>query len=459
MKMESFSENALAALELVLNGFDGALVIDERGRVIVYTEHYEKVAKIPREEVMGRFVTDVWPDSRMLEVLSTGKPVYVDVWETGDESVFVSRYPIVSEGRIIGVVAVCVFRYLDEAKRFAGHIRSISRELQFYKEQFKEMTGARYSFDAIVGKSPAILLAKKNAMNAAKAPVPVLIAGETGTGKELFAHAIHQESSRRDKPFIRINCASIPDNLVESELFGYEEGAFSGARSGGKPGKFELANGGTIFLDEVNALPLLVQAKLLRVLQEGEIDRVGSTSLTRVDVRVISATNTDLKTMVNAKLFREDLYYRINAFPLNIPPLRMRMEDLPVLCEHFIDASVYELGISPAVMDARVLDLFSRYNWPGNLRELKNVVQRACLLADGQTIKRRHLPPDFAIKSDPEVQADAEDLDTFIRNAEKKHIISVLQSVRWNRNKAGEILGINRTLLYRKMKKYNLLND
>jgi len=302
-------------------------------------------------------------------------------------------------------------------------------------------------------------VAKTNAQRMARNRAPVLIVGETGTGKELFAHPIPQSSPRRDRPFIRVNCATIPDNLSESELFGYEEGAFTGARKGGRAGKFELAHGGTILLDEINELPSNIQAKLLRVLQEGEVDRVGGTDVNLVDVRVISATSAHLNELVEKKLFRQDLFYRINAFILMIPPLRERLEDIPLLCEHFIDNCNYELGTAVAGIDRKVLQIFSRYDWPGNVRELRNVIQRACLNAGSDIIKTNHLPSESVGRKGVNQDTDGGGLQAYLDTAERDYIIGILQSVRWNRNRAAEILGIHRTSLYAKMKKFGLLEQ
>jgi transcriptional regulator with PAS, ATPase and Fis domain len=457
MKLQARSYIDFKTLDTVLNGFDGALVVDETGRIVVYTDNYAEVAGLPKECVVGKYVLDVFPDSRMMEVINTGKPIYIDLWQAGAETVFVCRYPIVAEGEVVGAVAVCVFRYLDEARKFAARVGSMGRELQYYKNQLRKLSGAKYSFDTIIGASQAIMATKQSAEPMVKARTPVLILGETGTGKELFAHAIHQASPRRDRPFIRVNCASIPENLVESELFGYEEGAFSGARKGGKPGKFELANGGTIFLDEINELPYHIQAKLLRVLQEGEIDHVGGTDLSYIDVRVLSATSADLGKLIKEKRFREDLYYRINAFQLRIPPLRDRIDDIPLICDHLIDNSNSELGTDVIRVDSSVLDLFSRYQWPGNVRELRNVIQRACLIAGNGIIRLEHLPPEFAAELETRQVNQSQGLEAAIHNAEKEQLLKVLGAVGWNRNRASEMLGINRTQLYRKMKKHDLL--
>ncbi len=459
MEIGTLSVTILEAMDTVLNAFDGGLVIDEKGYILVYTDNYAKIAGIPKEGKVGKHVLDVFPKSRMLEVVTTGQPIYIDLWETGVETVFVSRYPILSEGRIMGAVAVSVFRYLDEAQRFAERLRSMGQELQYYKSQLRKLSGAKYSFDTIIGESPAIVSAKYNAQPMVKTRTPVLILGETGTGKELFAHAIHQAGPRCDRPFIRVNCASIPENLAESELFGYEEGAFSGARKGGKPGKFELAHGGSIFLDEINELPYHVQAKLLRVLQEGEIDHVGGTNLTHIDVKVISATSADLNKLIKERLFREDLYYRINAFQLTVPPLRDRIDDIQLFCEHFVENCNREFDTAIIRVDTEVRHLFTRYHWPGNVRELRNVLQRSCLIAGCGIISLNHLPPEFISKIGTIDTFQVNELEAVIQQAEKGQILKVLRSVGWNRNQAAQVLGINRTQLYRKMKKHDLLSQ
>lgn len=458
LKLLDLPAKTLQIIDAIFNGFDGALVVDDKGRIVIITDKYAELAGLDKEKVLGRYVLDVFPTSRMMEVVTTGKPIYADLWEVNGETVFVSRVPIVWKGRIVGAAAVSVFRYVDEAQRFAERMRSLDRELRYYKSQVRKLSGARYSFDAIVGTSQAISRAKARAQQIARTRAPVLIVGETGTGKELFAHAIHQESPRRDYPFIRVNCASIPENLSESELFGYEDGAFTGAKKGGKPGKFELAHGGTIFLDEINELPYPVQAKLLRVLQEGEIERVGGTEVNLIDVRVISATSSDLRELVRNKLFREDLFYRLNVFILKIPPLRERLEDIPLLLEHFISVCNYELGTSITDSDPRVVEELSRHSWPGNIREFKNVVERACLNARKGRLMLEHLPGSAA-ETLPATRIGEGDfnLQSYLDRAEKEIILKVLESVRWNRSKAASLLGIHRTSLHAKMKKHGIL--
>jgi len=459
IRLSNLPVRTLKIIYSLFNGFDGAVIVDEKGHIVIITEDYAELCGVDPKAAIGKHILEYFPKSRMIEVLTTGKPIFAELWEAGNEIVWVTRVPIVADGRIIGAAAVSVFRYMDEAKRFAKRVKNLDTELEYYKSQVRKLSGARYSFDAIVGTSAALSVAKANAQQMARNRAPVLIVGETGTGKELFAHAIHQASPRRDRPFIRVNCASIPDNLSESELFGYEEGAFTGARKGGRAGKFELAHGGTIFLDEINELPANIQAKLLRVLQEGEIDRIGGTDVSLVDVRVISATSAQLSELVEKKLFRQDLFYRINAFLLMIPPLRERLEDIPLLCEHFIDNCNYELGTAVAGIDRKVLQAFARYDWPGNVRELRNVIQRACLNAGSDIIRINHLPAESVGRNGISQSSGGGGLQDYLDAAERDYIVGILQSVRWNRNRAAEILGIHRTSLYAKMKKYGLLEQ
>ena len=454
----NFKMPMLEAIENILNGFDGAIMIDNKGYVTIITDKYAELAGVNKQKVLGSHIYDYFPNSRMLEVVHCGKPIHADLWEINGETVFVSRMPVVWNGLIAGAIGVSVFRYVNEAQSFAERLSNMDLELQYYKNQVRKLSGAKYSFDAIVGNSPAIRDTKAKAQQVARVRTPVVLVGETGTGKEIFAHAIHQDSIRREKPFVRVNCASIPENLVESELFGYEHGAFTGARKGGKPGKFELADGGTIFLDEINELPYHTQAKLLRVLQEGEIERVGGTEINLVDTRVISASNSDLRKLVQDRRFREDLFYRLNVFIIRIPSLRERREDIPILCKYFIDQCNYELGTDVSGIEPDVFQVFEQYSWPGNIRELKNTIERICLDTRRGQIRVEKLPRSILESADTIIPEDL-NLQFNMNKAEKELILKVLKRVHWNRNQAAALLNIHRTSLYTKMKKYGLLDD
>lgn len=458
MGKTNFIPNAwLKAIEHLLDSFDGAIVIDKTGKVVIITDKYADLAGVNKADVLGASIFEYFPDSRMMEVVRTGKPIHADLWETNGVTVFVSRMPLTWNGQIVGACGVSVFRYVNEAQDFAQRLNNLDLELQYYKTQVRKLSGARYSFDAIVGSSPAITQAKNYAMQVARTRATVLLAGETGTGKELFAHAIHQESPRRERPFVRVNCAGIPENLAESELFGYEDGAFTGARKGGKPGKFEIAHGGTIFLDEINELPYHVQAKLLRVLSDGEIERVGGTEINLIDTRIISATNIDLRKAVQDNLFREDLFYRLNVNIIRIPSLRERRADIPLLCDYFLDQCNEELGTHISGMEKSVFNFFSNYDWPGNVRELKNTIERMCIQARRGPLQINHLPRTI-LRTSVELLAETDfSLEAQMNAAEKELLIKALQSVHGNRTKAARLLNIHRTSLYAKMKKHDLL--
>jgi len=464
LQLQKLSPEVLEIIETVFSGFDGAIIIDDKGTILIFTEYYEKMSGFKREDVLGSHVLDIFPDSRLPETLETGKPIIADVWGYGHRAHIVSRIPIISRGRVIGAAGFSVFRYMDEARNFAANFSNLSTELAYYKEQVKNLSQAKYSLAGIIGKSEAILEAKDRVRRIARTNSPVLIYGETGTGKELFAHAIHEESRRRDNPFIRVNCASIPENLLESELFGYEEGAFTGARRGGKPGRFELANRGSIFLDEISELPYIMQPKLLRVLQEQELERVGGIKTKPLDVRVISATNVDLRQGAGLKHFREDLFYRLNVFQVIVPPLRECREDIPLLCEHFINKYNQENGTDIQGISKEALTLMINYSWPGNTRELETLMERACVDADAGIIDVDNLTR-FGGRS-LQFQLHGAPNNPHIRNlkagresGEKLVIETALKAANGNKTKAAQMLGIHRTYLYHKIKELGINKD
>ena len=459
-KLSELSERDLEMVEAILNGVEGAIIIDEDGIIRVFTDYYARESGLTKDQALGKKIDQVFPNTRMLEVLHTGKAITADIWETHGKTQIVSRIPIMGENRVIGALGINIFRYLNDARGFAQRVQKMSSELKYYKEEIQRIYGAKYSIEAILGTSKEIRETKELAKIVAPSNTPVLIYGDTGTGKELFANAIHQESSRREGPFVRINCAGIPENLIESELFGYEEGAFSGARKGGKPGKFELANHGSMFLDEVSELSWAAQAKLLRALQENEIERVGSTALIAVDVRVISATNVPLDKLVAVGKFRKDLFFRLNTFTINIPPLRERLEDIPLLCQHFIDNYNRENGTTVEGINNSALKLLSSYHWPGNVRELHAVIERACIDARQGIITTDNLlrfTRDTLGHNMFSEEHKSFNIYQAKREAEKDVIIRALKASGNNRRKAAEMLGISRSALYNKLIEFNIV--
>jgi transcriptional regulator with PAS, ATPase and Fis domain len=422
------------------------------GIIRVYTEYYERETGIPREQVIGRKVDEVFPGTKMIQVLETGKNIIGDIWRLNGKVQIVSRVPITANGKIIGAAGFNIFRYMDDAKGFANRISQMFTELKYYKEEVKLLSSAKYSLASIIGQSPAILEAKERVRLVAPASIPVSIYGETGTGKELFAHAIHEESPRREKPLIRINCASLPENLIESELFGYEEGAFTGARPKGKPGKFEIASRGSLFLDEISELTGSAQARLLRVLQEHEIERVGGTDTIPVDVRVISASNVPLNQLVTQGKFRKDLLFRLDVFPIYIPPLRERKEDILPLTQHFINLYNLEAGTHIEGISDQALQTLYEYHWPGNARELNTVIERACIDARSGTISVDNLLRYVNRSKIPGYSYTGFDLNRSRAEAEKATIVRALQASNGNKSKAARLLGLSRSALYYKMK-------
>ncbi|MCK6457436.1 MAG: sigma 54-interacting transcriptional regulator [Phycisphaerae bacterium] len=371
--------------------------------------------------------------------------------------------PLIYKGEILGVVEVLNKtngQDFDEEdlgllQVFANLAANAARNAEAHERLARENRGLLETVRGqlkIIGNSPALRSAHDLINRVAASNASVLLLGETGTGKELTARQIHQLSPRRDKAFIAINCAALPETLLESELFGHEKGAFTGAVSQ-KIGRFELADGGTLFLDEIGDISLNTQVKLLRVLQEKEFVRVGGTKTVSTDVRIIAATNRDLQAAVAAKSFREDLYYRLNVFPIQLPPLRQRREDIPLLVEHFVKLAAIQLGCGVPSIGDDVMAMLVGYNWPGNIRELQNVVERVVLLADGGQIVPAHLPREIAGDQEHVVPDKSE---SSLWGYEKAMIIKALRDNGWNQSKAARTLGISRDNLRYRVKKYQI---
>lgn len=452
-----------STLESIMESMhEGIVVVDKTGHITMLNKAYSEFLAVDPKAVVGKHVADVIENTRMHLVAQEGKAEVTDIQKIKDNTCIVTRIPIVKDGEIIGAVGNVVFKDIRELKSLAGKLHKLESELEYYKEELFKAYGGKFTFESIIGNSQQIEWLRDVAGKAAKGTSTVLILGESGTGKELFAHAVHNASRRRQGPFIKVNCAALPENLLEAELFGYEEGAFTGARKGGKPGKFELANGGTIFLDEIGEMPLAMQVKLLRVLQERELERLGATKTIKLDIRVIAATNRDLEAMIEQNQFRQDLYYRLNIFTLQIPPLRERTEDIPLLCQMLLKKIRNQIehwveGVTPEAMA-----LLMQYNWPGNVRELENVLERVINLMDDETmIAPEHLPS--MLKKLNRTTAKDEDGDgahelaDIKDDAEKQAIMRALTAAEGNKSKAARLLGIHRSGFYQKLQKYNLL--
>jgi PAS domain S-box-containing protein len=442
-------------LEAIIQSSEEAIsVVDENGRGILINRAYSRITGLTEEEVIGKPATaDIYEGESMhMKVLETRRPVRGVAMRVGPnrKEVIVNVAPIIVDGKLKGSVGVI---------HDMSEIRSLNRELVKARQIIRTLE-AKYTFEDIIGTSEEMNLAIEQARLGAKTPATVLLRGESGTGKELFAHAIHNESDRKFNKFIRVNCAAITESLLESELFGYEEGAFSGAKRGGKRGLFEEANNGSIFLDEIGELPANTQAKLLRVLQEKEIVRVGGTKAIPINVRVIAATNINLEKAIANGTFREDLYYRLNRMPIHISPLRMRKEDIPLLCERLIHKINQDYGRNIEKVSTSAIRKLLSYNWPGNVRELENVLGRAIIFMNYHEleIQEYHLPEYVGnhLGTKQAISTEMDQVETLAHQLNKYEmniIKDTLLKVNGNKTLAAKNLGISVRSLYYKLEK------
>jgi len=374
-------------LETVLEvAYEGVAVLDEKGQLNMANANFCKRVGVSKEQIIGQNIDNFIPP--------TDNQLPLKVLEINDKPCVISTLPFTKESNTKGTV-VKIYEDLDQLADVMQQLNRINMQLNYYKDELFKVNGTSYTIGNIVCSNERIAKLKTQALQVARSNSTVLITGESGTGKELFAHSIHNASNRRKEPFIKVNCSAIPGELAESELFGYEDGAFTGARKQGKLGKFELAGGGTIFLDEIGDMPFLLQSKLLRVIQEKEVERVGDVKTRKVDVRIIAATNKDLKRLVAEGKFREDLYFRLNVIDLKIPPLRERKLDIPVLADTFIRK--YNNSFTKRVdgITDAALEVLVHYNWPGNIRELENVIERMLNYVECGLIDLQDLPEEI----------------------------------------------------------------
>ncbi len=454
---ESGLRQQLQMFELIFDCIhNGIMVTDADGYVTHFNKPYGQFLGLDPEQQIGRHCTEVIENTRMHIVAQTGQAEINQSHLIKGQNMVVQRIPIWKDGKVIAVFGQVMFKDVKDVGKLARELSLLESKVKLYEEELITLRSTRYTFDSIAGKSEIITNLKKEALRASANHFPVLITGESGTGKELFAQAIHHASPRRVNPFVRINCAAIPRDLLESELFGYDKGAFTGASKGGKPGKFELAGQGTVFLDEIGDLPLEMQPKLLRVIEDKEFERVGGTRIIQSDFRVIAATNRNLEDMISAGDFRKDLFYRLNVIPLNIPPLRERKSDILPVVRYLLKQMAQEANLAEIKTDKAVDRAFKKYGWPGNVRELSNVLERALSAIEGDTICLQDLP--FYLQRGHKKISDGSQssLKDVQARTEKEAISYALKENNNNKARAAQALGIHRTLLYKKMKKYDL---
>lgn len=436
--------------------------IDANGKVIIMNKAFLDFLGIKLKDIQGKPLTDIDPTVRLPIVVKTGKAELGQKHKFQDgREVIAHRIPIFYGEKIIGGAGIILIDDLSYFYKQAMEANTIKILETMKVNKAKDVFKAKYKFDDIITQSDIRIESKKRATNYSKTDFTVLITGESGVGKELFAHSIHQASNRSKGPFVSVNCAAIPDTLLESELFGYVEGAFTGAKKTGRQGKFEIANGGTILLDEISEMPLSLQAKLLRVLQEKEVRRVGDNKLIPLDVRVIAATNSKLERDIEEGKFRADLFYRINVLNLNLPPLRETKQDIPLLINHFITLMFQNFGIYKKFSED-VIEVLKMHEWPGNVRELKNIVERIAVNTEKNTVTLEDIPSyivekvnkiKFYEKSNSLLQGS---LKNTLGEVEKEIILDTLNVCHGNKAQTAIILGIPRMTLYRKLKSYGI---
>ena len=454
-------------MEMMLECIPGLLCIDNDGKITYVNEKMLKYKNCTSEQMIGKHIKKFFPYTHMIENMENERDTiafYQGNVTSKDDVEASVHYVLRKDGKRVGLMTYDIFQELKEFEQFVRMYGELDDKIKYYREELKEYRMTKYSIEDIVGQSEQIKKLKADIKNAAKTSSTVLITGETGTGKELVAHSIHDLSKRRSNKFVKLNITNLPPSLIESELFGYEAGSFTGAVKSGKKGRFEEADNGTLFIDEIETLPLEMQPKLLRVLQEREIERIGNNESIQINVRIISATNEKLEELVKERKFRKDLFYRLEVVRINVPSLRERKEDIRLLAEHFIREYNMTLGTNvTGITDAAVVKLES-YDWPGNVRELKNVIERAMgaannNLVDSDSIQIASIVDNSALgrgetAAVPHSYFDFEGespIEEAKRQAEIAVITEALARAEGNKKRAAEMLKIARPLLYQKM--------
>jgi transcriptional regulator with PAS, ATPase and Fis domain len=442
---------------LLTDPFDAMTVVDKDARVVHISPIHEAFFGLKPGEGNGRPVERIIDNTRLHHVVASGKAEVGAIQRMRGSERVVSRIPIKRDGKILGAIGRVMFRGPAQVDALSQRIKALEGDLEFYKRETETLKARSYGLDSLIGDSPAMQRLRAQIIKVAPLEIPVLIRGESGTGKELVAHALHQLSPRRDKTMVNVNAAALPANLVESELFGYEPGAFTGADKKGRRGKFEQAEGGTIFLDEIGDMPLDVQAKLLRVLQDRIVERVGGDRPRSVDFRLISATNKDLQVLVERGEFRLDLYYRISPIVIELPPLKERLEDIPLLATKFLRDIAYRHGRpEPSISTAALVELSER-SWPGNIRQLQHEIERAFVFCDGAEVTPEDLSempnrsPAAAKVSVQHPGGQPRELKSVISELQNEQIREAIAACGGNKRKAAASLGISRSFLYKKL--------
>lgn len=452
LKTEEFLQFCKSAFDHIPIAID---FIDEEGNMIYINPAFSSFLEIPVEDMLNRKINDIDNTSKFIHNLAnkTSDIAVKHRFSNGKDAVCHRIVILDKSGNLYGGMGMILFDHVNDMKEMLKKYEQLDRKVEMYKREIAKQHRTKYSLSDIKGKSKLIEICKKEVKKIAPLNVNVLITGESGVGKELFAHSIHNMSNRFQMPFVTVNCSAVVESLFESEFFGYEGGTFTGADPKGKMGKFELANGGTLFLDEIGDMPFAMQAKLLRVLQEKEILRVGGINPIEIDVRIISATHKDLKKLVEEGKFREDLYYRLNIYNLHIPALRERSEDIPVLVQMMLDEFLHDNGMYRGI-DENALHFLQSSSLHGNVRELKSIILRSCVHTEEVIIQEKDIR--HFLREEQNHSRQKGIFKKEISKHERELILETLKDCRFNKTKAADILNIPRSTFYRKLKNLNL---
>ena len=443
--------------------YEGITVVDKNGIIQVFNEAYSRYVGVSKEEAIGKYAEDVIENSRLPIVLKTGIPERSQAHKLKGQNLIVHRIPIWKNNEVIGAIGMLVYEGISEIYQSIEQMEHLEEALKQNKTLIipdKKTLKKQVRFEDILGNSQAISIPKQLAIKASKTKATVLITGDSGVGKEQFARAIHDSNLTQNESFISVNCAAIPKDIIEAELFGYEEGSFTGAKQGGSVGKFEQAEGGTLFLDEISEMPLNVQAKILRALQEREVVKVGGRVTIPINIRVIAATNQDLSKLVKGGEFREDLYYRLNVIPLKIPSLLERKEDIPLIVAYRLKELAKTHQIREKTIDEKIIREFYLYDWPGNIRELFNILERLYVLTSGDHISYEEYLELVNLKINKQNKVITNELAFMNEENNYVHEINSIKEAislaKGNKTEAAKRLNISRATLYNKLNRYDL---
>ena len=449
----------LNAFDSLGDSFKGAITVDAEARITWIDERYRELLGIPGDaDLVGQRVEEVIPHSLLRGVVETGRPILIDIMAFDDKQFVVCRLPLRNEeGEILGAVGFVFYEEIDYLAPILDKFETMQRQLSRAQAALNRERPTKYSLSSFVGASETVRDLKTVVRRYALRDGAALILGETGTGKELLAHAIHQQSDRADGPFVAVHVAAIPEALLEAEFFGVAPGAFTGADRKPRKGKFELAHGGTLFLDEIGDMPAALQAKLLRALQEGEFEPLGSNTVKKVDVRIIAATSQPLEQKIEDKSFRADLYYRIAVLAIHVPPLRERLDDIGLIAEALLETIPRPRDQRGWLITPEAIDQLTRYRWPGNVRELRNVLERAAAMAPSEMIDlaliAKALPREAAPTGAPPIAAD---LSARLADAERSAMLEALAAEDGSKSAAARRLGVSRSQFYEKLRRHGL---